>query len=98
MELIKADIDEAIKEATKYQEFVDILAFKGYYIKKSNGSISVSTPYYNRNIRLARAFGEDYTFDNIKKTILINNRVAENQLNSEQENSLNKNKDKKRIR
>ena len=35
MELIKADIDEAIKEATKYQEFVDILAFKGYYIKLS---------------------------------------------------------------
>ena len=69
MELIKADIDEAIKEATKYQEFVYILAFKGYYIKKSNGSISVSTPYYNRNIRFARAFGEDYTFDNIKTRI-----------------------------
>ncbi len=69
MELIKADIDEAIKEATKYQEFVDILAFKGYYIKKSNNVISVSTPYYNRNIRLSRAFGEDYTFDNIKTRI-----------------------------
>ena len=69
MELIKTDIDEAIKEATKYQEFVDILAFKGYYIKKSNNVISVSTPYYNRNIRLSRAFGEDYTFDNIKTRI-----------------------------
>ena len=69
MELIKADIDEAIKEATKYQEFIDILAFKGYYIKKSNDVISVSTPYYNRNIRLARAFGEDYTFENIKTRI-----------------------------
>ena len=56
-------------EATKYQEFIDILAFKGYYIKKSNNVISVSTPYYNRNIRLARAFGEDYTFDNIKTRI-----------------------------
>lgn len=69
MELIKNDIDEAIKETTKYQEFVDILAFKGYYIKKSNNVISVSTPYYNRNIRLARAFGEDYTFENIKTRI-----------------------------
>lgn len=69
MELIKADIDAAIKEATKYQEFVDILAFKGYYIKKSSNVISVSSPYYNRNIRLARAFGEDYTFDNIKTRI-----------------------------
>jgi len=69
MELIKADIDEAIKEATKYQEFVNLLAFKGYYIKKSNNVISVSTPYYNRNIKLARTFGEDYTFDNIKTRI-----------------------------
>lgn len=69
MEIIKADIDEAIKEATKYQEFVDILAFKGYYIKKTNNVISVSTPYYNRNIRVARAFGEDYTFENIKTRI-----------------------------
>mgnify|MGYP004572219975 FL=1 len=33
-----------------------------------------------------------------KETILINNRVAENQVNKEQENSINKNKDKKRIR
>lgn len=69
MELIKADIDEAIKEATKYQEFVDILAFKGYYIKKAGNYMSVSSPYYNRNIRLARAFGEDYTFENIKTRI-----------------------------
>ena len=69
MELIKADIDEAIKEATKYQEFIDILAFKGYYIKKSNNVISVSTPYYNRNIRLARAFGDEYTFDHIRTRI-----------------------------
>ena len=69
MELIKADIDEAIKIAKKYQEFIDILALKGYYIKKASNVISVSTPYYNRNIRLVRAFGEDYTFDNIKTRI-----------------------------
>ena len=69
MELIKADIDETIKDAQKYEEFVDILAFKGYYIKKSSNVISVATPYYNRNIRLAKAFGEDYTFENIKTII-----------------------------
>lgn len=69
MELIKADIDEAIKDAQKYQEFVDILNYKGYYIKKSGNYMSVSSPYYNRNIRLARAFGEDYTFDNIRTRI-----------------------------
>ena len=73
MELIKNDIDEAIKEARKYQEFADFLAYKGYYIKKSGDSISISTPYYNRNIRLARAFGEDYTFENIKNRIYYKN-------------------------
>lgn len=72
MELIKADIDEAIENAKKYQDFVNILAYKGYYIKKSGYSLSVSTPYYNRNIRLARAFGEEYTFDNIKYRIYYN--------------------------
>lgn len=69
MELIKNDIDEAIKGATKYQEFIDILNFKGYYIKKSGNSMSISSPYYNRNIRLDRAFGDDYTFEHIKTRI-----------------------------
>ena len=69
MELIKQDIDEAIKKSTKYQEFVDELAYKGYYLKKSNNLLSISTPYFNRNIRLARAFGEYYTFENIKDRI-----------------------------
>lgn len=33
-----------------------------------------------------------------KETVLINNRTLENQQNNEQENTINKNKDKKRIR
>ena len=69
MEIIKDDIDEAIKEAKKYQDFVNILAYKGYYLKRTNSTLSISTPYFNRNIRLARAFGEDYTFENIKNRI-----------------------------
>ena len=69
MEIIKADIDEAIKVAKKYQEFIDILSYKGYYVKRSGNGMSISSPYYNRNIRLARAFGEDYTLDNINAII-----------------------------
>lgn len=72
MELIKADIDEAIKVAKKYQEFITILCYKGYYIKRVGNGMSISSPYYNRNIRLARAFGEDYTLDNIKSRIYRN--------------------------
>ena len=73
MELIKKDIDEAMENAVKYQDFVDKLGYKGYFVKKSNNSISVSTPYFNRNIRLARAFGKDYTFENIKNRIYYKN-------------------------
>ena len=73
MELIKNDIDKAIENARKYQDFVDMLAYKGYYLKKSNNVISVSTPYFNRNIRLSRAFGQDYTFENIKDRIYYRN-------------------------
>lgn len=81
MELIKQDIDEAIKKSTKYQEFVDELAYKGYYLKKSNNLLSISTPYFNRNIRLARAFGEYYTFENIKDRIYyINYKPKENKI------------------
>lgn len=32
MELIKNDIDEAIKNAKKYKDFIDNLAYKGYYV------------------------------------------------------------------
>ena len=73
MELIKQDIDESIRKSTKYQEFIDELAYKGYYLKKSNNSLSISTPYFNRNIRLARTFGEDYTFEIIKDRIYSRN-------------------------
>ena len=73
MELIKNDIDKAIENARKYQDFVDMLAYKGYCVKKSNNVISISTPYFNRNIRLSRAFGQDYTFENIKDRIYYRN-------------------------
>lgn len=81
MELIKRDIDEAIENAVKYQDFVDELGYKGYFAKKSNNSISISTPYFNRNIRIARAFGEDYTFESIKHRIYYNDYRFKNDSN-----------------
>ena len=67
MELIKSDIDEAISKSGKYQDFINILNSQGYYIKK--GGSSISMPHYNRNIRLARAFGDEYSVENIKARI-----------------------------
>lgn len=81
MELIKKDIDEAIENAVKYQDFIDELGYKGYFVKKYNNSISISIPYFNRNIRIARAFGEDYTFENIKHRIYYNDYRFKNDSN-----------------
>ena len=81
MKLIKKDIDEAIENAVKYQDFVDELGYKGYFVKKSNNSISILTPYFNRNIRIARAFGEDYIFENIKHRIYYNDYRFKNDSN-----------------
>ncbi len=69
MEIIKNEIDEAIQSANSYKEFKEILYFKGYFIKDIGKYYTITSPYYNRNIRLARAFGEDYTFENIKSRI-----------------------------
>ena len=71
MEIIKNDIDEAIKNATKYQDFENKLRCKGYYIK-SGKYFSITSPYYNRNIRISKCFGEDYTLENIKHRIYQN--------------------------
>ena len=81
MELIKTDIDESINNAKKYQDFIDNLAYKCYYVKKSNNVISIFTPYFNRNIRITRAFREDYTFENIKNRINSRNyQLKENKV------------------
>lgn len=34
--------------------------------------MEILSPYYNRNIRPARTFGENYTLDNIKSRIYRN--------------------------
>ena len=42
---------------------------KGYLIKDSGKYFTVKSPYYERNIRLQRAFGEEYSYDSIKDRI-----------------------------
>ena len=42
----------------------------GYEVNIRYGKISVKDRNHNRNIRIERAYGEDYTVDNIKKRIL----------------------------
>lgn len=90
MAIIKNDIGEAIENSTKYSEFVNELELKGYIIKKIGDTLSLNTPYFNRNIRLARAYGKEYTFENIKLRI----SYKEYYKNNIQEEVQNKNSQK----
>lgn len=70
MQKIIIDIDEAIKSAKKYSDFKLSLKAKGYdNIKDSGKYLSIKTPYYSRNVRIDRAFGERYSVEGIKERI-----------------------------
>lgn len=70
--LVKADVDFAIKQAYSYNNFENILTDMGYTITIRAGKISLCKPPYKRNIRITRAFGEEYSMDNIEERIMSN--------------------------
>ena len=66
----KSDVDMAIALANSYPEFITILENMNYEVTERANKLSVRDLEYDRNIRIERRFGEDYTIDNIKKQIL----------------------------
>ena len=70
MKKIITDIDEVIKSVKKYSDFKLVLKAKGYEnIKDSGKYLSMRTPYFQRNVRIDRAFGEKYSVQGIKERI-----------------------------
>lgn len=70
MKKIITDIDEAIKSVKKYSDFKLVLKAKGYENIKDGGKyFSMKTPYFQRNVRIDRAFGEKYSVQGIKERI-----------------------------
>ena len=67
--LIRADIDEAIRQSMTERQFFDTLRKKGYEVKIGK-DISVRPPGKERSVRLIRNFGEDYSIENIRRRIL----------------------------
>ena len=65
----KEDIDYAINHSWTYQEFIKRLRDTGYEIYFRADKISIRRYPYKRNIRIERAFGEQYSIDNIKNKI-----------------------------
>lgn len=69
----KIDIDKAIRQAYTYEDFEDILTKMGYTLTYRANKLSVCANNYKRNIRVERAFGNEYTIDRIEKRILEEN-------------------------
>lgn len=67
--LIRADIDETIRQSMTERQFFDSLRKKGYEVKIGK-DISVRPPGKERFVRLIRNFGEDYSIDEIRRRIL----------------------------
>ena len=65
----KEDIDYAIEHSWTYQEFIKKLKDMGYEVYFRANKISVRRYPYKRNIRIERAFGEEYSAENIKNKI-----------------------------
>lgn len=66
----KEDIEYAIEHSWTYQEFIKKLKDMGYEVYFRANKISVRRYPYKRNIRIERAFGEEYSIENIKNKIL----------------------------
>ena len=72
--LIRADIDEAIRQSMTERQFFDHLRNKGYAVKIGK-DISVRPPGKERFVRLMRNFGEDYSIEQIRRRILSQTRA-----------------------
>ena len=72
--LIRAEVDEVIRQSMTERQFFDNLRKRGYEVKIGK-DISVKPPNKDRFVRLARNFGEDYTIDGIQRRILSQSRA-----------------------
>ena len=68
--LIRAEIDEVIRQSMTERQFFDKLRKRGYEVKVGK-DISVRPPGKERFVRLERNFGEDYSLEGIRRRILM---------------------------
>ena len=66
---VKDDIDYAIEQAYNYTDFLGIMKKMNYEVTDRSGKLSVKPLNRKRNIRIERAFGEDYTIKNMNERI-----------------------------
>ena len=66
----QAIIDMAIKNAFNYSDFLNIMKNNNYEVINRYGKLSVRNLNKNRNIRIERQFGSDYSIDRINERII----------------------------
>ena len=71
----KEDIDYAIKHSYTLKQFQQMLVSMGYNYYYRADKLSVRREPYKRNIRVERAFVEDYSLENIKRRIFENDYI-----------------------
>lgn len=71
----KEDIDYAIKHSYTLKQFQQMLVSMGYNYCYRADKLSVKREPYKRNIRVERAFGEEYSLENIKRRIFENDYI-----------------------
>ena len=76
----KEDIDYAIKHSYTLKQFQQMLVSMGYSYYYRADKLSVRREPYKRNIRVERAFGEEYSLENIKRRILENDYVRQERI------------------
>ena len=76
----KEDIDYAIKHSYTLKQFQQMLVSMGYNYYYRADKLSVRREPYKRNIRVERAFGEEYSLENIKRRILENDYVRQERI------------------
>lgn len=73
--IVRADVDEAIRQSMTERQLFDNLRRKDYEIKIGK-DISVRPPGKERFVRLTRNFGEDYSMAGVCQRILEQSRAA----------------------
>ena len=72
--IVKQDVDEAVDKAATDKQFYQNLRSIGYEVKLGK-DISVRPPGKERFVRLARNFGDEYTYEGIARRILARKPV-----------------------
>lgn len=67
--IVKDDLDRAIKLAYTYPDFIRILKNWNYDVMYRAGKLTLKKYPYKKNIRVVRAYGEEYDYESLNERI-----------------------------